>query len=197
MTHKINQKVTYKLGAKRTLFWYDSIAQQFGHKYITVANIETLSTDVFGINIVVVSEVNLVGNTINLYNKYTTIANIETLSTDVFGTNISVVVSEVNLVENTNLYNKYTMVANIETLSTDVFGINIFVVVSEVNLVGNTNKWWVDTGATRHIRSDNKMFSTYKYVKYGEQFFGHCNPLIGEISTNSRHPHVVCIKGLD
>ena len=157
--------MTYKLGAKRTLFWYDSIAQQFGHKYIKVANIETLSTDVFEINIsVVVSEVNLVGNTIKLYNRYTTIA-------------------------------------NIETLSTDVFGINISVVVSEVNLVGNTNKWRVDTGATHHIRLDNKMFSTYQYVKYGEQFFGHCSPLLGEMSTNSEHlrshSHVVCIKGLD
>ena len=43
--------------------------------------------------------------------------------------------------------------------------------VSEMNLIKNTNKWWVDTGATRHICSDNKMFSTYQSVGYGEQLF--------------------------
>jgi hypothetical protein len=43
--------------------------------------------------------------------------------------------------------------------------------VSEINLVKTTNKWWVDTGATRHICSDKKMFSTYQSVGYGEQLF--------------------------
>jgi transposase InsO family protein len=43
--------------------------------------------------------------------------------------------------------------------------------VSEMNLVKNTNEWWVDTGATRHICSDKKMFSTYQSVGYGEQLF--------------------------
>uniref|UniRef100_A0A2N9F9L9 Integrase catalytic domain-containing protein n=1 Tax=Fagus sylvatica TaxID=28930 RepID=A0A2N9F9L9_FAGSY len=43
--------------------------------------------------------------------------------------------------------------------------------VSEINLVKNTNEWWVDTGATRHICSDKKMFSTYQSVGYGEQLF--------------------------
>ena len=41
----------------------------------------------------------------------------------------------------------------------------------EMNLVKNTNDWWVDTGATRHICSDNKMFSTYQSVGYVEQLF--------------------------
>ena len=26
---------------------------------------------------------------------------------------------------------------------------------------GNTKEWWVDTGATRHVCSEKKMFSTY------------------------------------
>ena len=43
--------------------------------------------------------------------------------------------------------------------------------VSEMNLVKNTNDWWVDTGATRHICSDKKMFSTYQAVGYVEQLF--------------------------
>uniref|UniRef100_A0A2N9EK44 Integrase catalytic domain-containing protein n=1 Tax=Fagus sylvatica TaxID=28930 RepID=A0A2N9EK44_FAGSY len=43
--------------------------------------------------------------------------------------------------------------------------------VFEMNLVKNTNDWWVDTGATRHICSDKKMFSTYQSVGYGEQLF--------------------------
>ena len=43
--------------------------------------------------------------------------------------------------------------------------------VSEMNLVKNTNEWWVDTGATRHICLDKKMFSTYQSVGYGEQLF--------------------------
>ena len=39
---------------------------------------------------------------------------------------------------------------------------NISAVISEVNLVGgNTKEWWVDLGATRHVYSEKKMFSTY------------------------------------
>uniref|UniRef100_A0A2N9G4N1 Retrovirus-related Pol polyprotein from transposon TNT 1-94-like beta-barrel domain-containing protein n=1 Tax=Fagus sylvatica TaxID=28930 RepID=A0A2N9G4N1_FAGSY len=40
-----------------------------------------------------------------------------------------------------------------------------------VNLVGDTKEWWVDTGATRHICSDKKMFSTYHSIEHGEQLF--------------------------
>ena len=42
---------------------------------------------------------------------------------------------------------------------------NLSAVISEVNLVGgNTKEWWVDTGATRHVYSEKKMFSTYNPV---------------------------------
>ena len=44
-----------------------------------------------------------------------------------------------------------------------------FVVMSEINLVGNPKEWWVDSGATRHVCCDKKMFSTYK--ECGEQLF--------------------------
>ena len=58
-----------------------------------------------------------------------------------------------------------------EKLSKNVSNISFFVVVSEVNLVGNTKEWWVDTGSTRHICSDKKMFSSYEAINGGEQLF--------------------------
>ena len=58
-------------------------------------------------------------------------------------------------------------ITEVEKLS----NISFFVVVSEVNLVGNTKEWWVDTGATRHICSDKKMFSSYEAINDGEQLF--------------------------
>ena len=73
-----------------------------------------------------------------------------------------------------NQGNKKTFQANISeigTLSKDVSDINLSVVVFEVNLVGDTKEWWVDTGATRHICSNKKMFSTYHSVEHGEQLF--------------------------
>lgn len=56
-------------------------------------------------------------------------------------------------------------------LSDGVADINLVAVVSEANLVGNPKKWWVDTGVTRHICADKKMFTTYKMVENGEQLF--------------------------
>ncbi|RVW11957.1 Retrovirus-related Pol polyprotein from transposon TNT 1-94 [Vitis vinifera] len=45
-------------------------------------------------------------------------------------------------------------------------------VVSEVNLVGsNPKEWWIDTGATRHVCSDKKMFSTFEPIENGEKVF--------------------------
>ena len=38
-------------------------------------------------------------------------------------------------------------------------------------MVGNTKEWWVDTGATRHICSDKKLFSSYETINDGEQLF--------------------------
>ena len=54
----------------------------------------------------------------------------------------------------------------------DVSDMNLSVVVSEVNFIGsNTKEWWVDTGATHHVCSDKKMFSSYQTIDNGEQLF--------------------------
>ena len=54
----------------------------------------------------------------------------------------------------------------------DFSDMNLSAVVSEVNFIGNnTKEWWVDTGATRHVCLDKKMFSSYKSIDNGEQLF--------------------------
>lgn len=35
----------------------------------------------------------------------------------------------------------------------------------------NLKGWWVDTGATRHLCADQKMFSTYDPINLGEQIY--------------------------
>ncbi|XP_028063484.1 uncharacterized protein LOC114266763 [Camellia sinensis] len=59
----------------------------------------------------------------------------------------------------------------INYISDRVGDISLFVVVCEKNLVSNSKEWWVDTGVTRHICADKKMFTTYKVVESGEQLF--------------------------
>ena len=54
----------------------------------------------------------------------------------------------------------------------DVSDMNLSAVVSEVNSIGsNTKEWWVDTGATRHVCSNKKIFSSYQTIDNGEQLF--------------------------
>lgn len=53
----------------------------------------------------------------------------------------------------------------------DVYEMNLSTVVFEVNLVGNPKEWWVDIGATRHVRFDRKMFSTYQEIENEEQLY--------------------------
>ena len=62
-------------------------------------------------------------------------------------------------------------ITEVGKLSENSSNISFSTVLSEVNLVGNTKEWWVDTGATRHICSDKKMFSLYKTINDGEQLF--------------------------
>ena len=62
-------------------------------------------------------------------------------------------------------------ITEVEKLSENASNKSFSTVVSEVNLVGNTKEWWVDTGATRHICSDKKMFSSYEAINDGEQLF--------------------------
>ena len=58
----------------------------------------------------------------------------------------------------------------IDDISKDVSDIDLMSVIFEVNLVGsNPKEWWIDTGATRHVCSDKKMFSTFEPIETGEK----------------------------
>ena len=59
-------------------------------------------------------------------------------------------------------------ITEVGKLSENSSNISFSTVVSEVNLVGNTKEWWVDTGATRHICLDKKIFSSYEAINDGE-----------------------------
>ena len=60
----------------------------------------------------------------------------------------------------------------IDGITKDVSNIDLTVVISEVNLVGsNPKKLWIDTGATRHVYSDNKMFSTFEPTETGKNIY--------------------------
>ena len=43
--------------------------------------------------------------------------------------------------------------------------------ISEINLVSDHVDWWIDTGATRHVCGDRKMFSSYQKVEGNKQLF--------------------------
>ena len=63
-------------------------------------------------------------------------------------------------------------VTEVNGLLDDVSDMNLSAMVSEVNFISsNTKEWWVDTGATRHVYSDKKMFSSYHNIDNGEQLF--------------------------
>ncbi|RVW64853.1 Retrovirus-related Pol polyprotein from transposon TNT 1-94 [Vitis vinifera] len=60
----------------------------------------------------------------------------------------------------------------IDDITKNVYDIDLTTVVSEVNLVGsNPKEWWIDTGATLHVCSDKKMFSTFEPIENGEKMF--------------------------
>ena len=60
----------------------------------------------------------------------------------------------------------------VDGITKDVSDIDLAVVIYEVNLVGsNPKEWWIDTGATHHVCSDKKMFSTFEPIKTEEKVF--------------------------
>ena len=60
----------------------------------------------------------------------------------------------------------------IDDISKDVSDIDLMAVIFKVNLVGsNPKEWWIDTGATRHVCFDKKMFSTFEPIETGEKVF--------------------------
>ena len=60
----------------------------------------------------------------------------------------------------------------VDGITKDVSEIGLTTVISEVNLVGsNPKEWWIDTGATHHVCSNKKMFSTFEPTKTGENVY--------------------------
>ena len=60
----------------------------------------------------------------------------------------------------------------VDDISKDVSDIDLAAVISEVNLVGsNPKEWWIDTGATHHVCSDKKMFSTFEPIEIAKKVF--------------------------
>ena len=60
----------------------------------------------------------------------------------------------------------------VDGIAKDVFDIDLTIVISEVNLVGsNPKEWWIDTGATRHVYSDKKMFFSFEQTKIRENVY--------------------------
>ena len=59
----------------------------------------------------------------------------------------------------------------VDDISEDVFDIDLIVVIFAVNLIGsNSKEWWIDTGVTRNVCSNKKMFSTFEPIETGELF---------------------------
>ena len=64
----------------------------------------------------------------------------------------------------------------VDDITKDVIEIDLTIIIIEVNLVGSDLKeWWIGTGATRHLWSDKKMFSTFEPTETGEKvYMGNC-----------------------
>ena len=60
----------------------------------------------------------------------------------------------------------------VDNITQDVAKISLSVVASKVNMVGsNPREWWIDVGATRHVRSDREMFTTFEPIIDGGMLF--------------------------
>ena len=60
----------------------------------------------------------------------------------------------------------------VDGITKDVFDIDLTTIIYEENLMGsNPKEWWIDTGATRHVCYDKKMFSTFEPIKTRENVF--------------------------
>ena len=60
----------------------------------------------------------------------------------------------------------------VDDISMDVSDIDLIVLISKMNLVGsNPKESWINTGATRHVCSDKKMFSTFEPTEKGGKVY--------------------------
>ncbi|XP_028093117.1 uncharacterized protein LOC114293282 [Camellia sinensis] len=72
--------------------------------------------------------------------------------------------------------------ANMQEHSHDEDDMHLSSAVSKVNMVGsNPREWWTDTGATSHISSEKKLFTTFDPVTNGEKLFmgNSANSIVG------------------
>ena len=60
----------------------------------------------------------------------------------------------------------------VDDINKDVSDIDLTTVIFDVDLVGsNLKEWWIDTGVTRYVCSNKKMFSTFEPIEIGEKVF--------------------------
>ena len=60
----------------------------------------------------------------------------------------------------------------VDGITKDVSDIDLIAIIFEVNLVGsNPKEWWIDTGVTRHVGSNNKMFSIFEPIETGKKVY--------------------------
>ena len=60
----------------------------------------------------------------------------------------------------------------VDGITKDMSDIDLTTVTYEVNLVGsNPKEWWIDTGATYHVCTDKKMFSTFEPTENREKVY--------------------------
>ena len=61
----------------------------------------------------------------------------------------------------------------VDNITKDVSDIgSLTAMISELNLLGsNPKELWIDTGVTRHVCLDKKMFSTFNPIETGDKVF--------------------------
>ncbi|KAK6137231.1 hypothetical protein DH2020_029020 [Rehmannia glutinosa] len=68
--------------------------------------------------------------------------------------------------------NQQANVTEDKSIPIDLSELDLSAVVFEANMVDNPRKWWIDTGATRHICADKEMFSSFCLINGRKLFMG-------------------------
>lgn len=60
----------------------------------------------------------------------------------------------------------------IDYMTHDVLEMNLAAVIFEMNMMGsNLKEWWIDTGVTRHVCSDEELFAAFKEIENKKKLF--------------------------